>query len=104
MAALLSACSPAGPPALVEGSLLTVDGFLTRVAGIGGESTGWGLMLDTPLVVNGETINLLEINFDPERWPEFEEHDVRATGRLAFRSGVERGRWPVLQVETMEKR
>jgi hypothetical protein len=91
-------CAPA------DGSRLTVDGFVTRVAGIGGESTGWGLVLETPLVVEGETLNLIEINPDPERWPEFEEHNVRATGRLTFRTGVERGRWPVLQVETMEKR
>lgn len=103
-ALLLVACSPAQPPALAEGDPLTVDGFLTRVAGIGGESTGWGLVLDTPLVIAGETINLLEINPNPERWPQFEEHNVRASGRLAFRAGIERGRWPVLQVERMEKR
>lgn len=103
---LLASCSPAEPPAPVPArdSLLTVDGFLTRVAGIGGESTGWGLMLETPLVVEGETFNLLEINPTPERWHEFEEHNVRATGRLAFRTGVERSRWPVLEVEKMEKR
>jgi hypothetical protein len=104
LATALVSCSQAEPPEPREGSVLTVNGFLTRVAGIGGESTGWGLMLETPLVINGETINLLEINPDPDRWPEYEQHDVRATGRLTFRTGVERRRWAVLRVETIEKR
>jgi hypothetical protein len=102
---LLAACEGKGKkrvPQNGEGKL-TVQGVLTRIAAIGGETTGWAIRLDKPKVIQGSEIQLLEVNSRPERWQPYEGKRVEATGVIVFRQGVERGRWPVLEVEFLRE-
>jgi len=85
-----------------SGPSLTIRGLLTRSAGIGGETTGWIVVLDQPAEVEGRKLNLLEVEFDAARWPMKEDTQVEATGRIAFRTGVERGRHPVFRVDSFK--
>jgi len=96
---VLSACEDKRPAGKGSEQSLTVRGLLTRSAGIGGETTGWVVVLEQPVEIEGQKLNLLEVEFDAARWPVQEDTQVEATGRIAFRSGVERGRYPVLRVE-----
>ncbi len=82
---------------------IRVQGTLTRVAAIGGETTGWGIELDTPLEVGKQPVTLLEINHEPSRWTRFEDKHVEAVGILEMRKGLERSLWPVLNVESMKE-
>ncbi len=95
----LSACDDKRPAGQGSATSLIVRGLLTRSAGIGGETTGWVLVLDQPVEIEGQKLNLLEVEFDPARWPLQEDTQVEATGRLAFRTGLERGRYPVLLLD-----
>jgi len=96
---VLSACDDKRPAGQGSNRSLTVRGLLTRSAGIGGETTGWVVVLDQPVEVEGQKFNLLEVEFDCARWPMQEELHVEATGHIAFRAGVERGRYPILRVD-----
>lgn len=75
---------------------MTVTGTLVGTVAIGGETTGWGIELDSPLVIEGMELNLLEvapggsISF-------FENKKVEITGTLSKRYGIERkGYWVML--------
>jgi len=96
---VLSACDDKRSAGQGIGRSFNVRGLLTRSAGIGGETTGWVVVLDQPVEVGGQKVNLLEVEFDSARWPMQEDSHVEATGRINFRTGVERGRYPILRVE-----
>lgn len=74
-----------------------------RVAAIGGETTGWAIQLDAPRVIHGNEVRLLEVDSRPEQWQPYEGKRVEATGMIVFRQGIERGRWPVLEVESLRE-
>jgi len=103
LALFLSACDDKRPSA-GQGTTapLTIRGLLTRSVGIGGETTGWIVVLDQPAEVEGRKLNMLEVEFDSARWPIKEDTRVEATGRIAFRTGVERGRHPVFRVDSFK--
>jgi len=103
LALFLSACDDKRPSA-GQGTTapLTIRGLLTRSAGIGGETTGWIVVLDQSVEVEGQKLNILEVEFDSARWPMKEDTQVEATGRIAFRTGVERGRYSVLRVDSFK--
>jgi hypothetical protein len=82
---------------------VTVRGLLVRVVAIGGETTGWALQLEAPLKLEGQTVRELEVNSRPERWAGSEDKWVEARGRITWRRGVERGRWPVLEIESLRE-
>lgn len=82
---------------------VTVRGVLVRVVAIGGETTGWAIQLESPLELEGKTLLELEVNSQPERWANFEEKRVEAHGHITWRRGVERGRWPLLEIESLQE-
>jgi len=99
---VLSSCDEKRPTGQGSTASLTVRGLLTHSAGIGGETTGWIVVLDRPVEVEGQKLNMLEIEFDAARWPMQEDTPVEITGWIAFRTGVERGRYPILRVERIQ--
>ncbi len=80
-----------------------VTGKLERVVGIGGETTGWAIQLESPLRIEGKPVKSVEISGLTELMGKLENKRVEASGKLSYRSGVERGRWPVLEVSTIQE-
>ena len=83
--------------------LISVRGKLTSVMAIGGETTGWAIELQKPIEVEGKQLRQIEIDGDRQAWPSLEGKVVEARGKIAFREGVERGRYPILQVESIRE-
>ena len=103
---VLAACEPRDAPksgAKPGEEHVTVRGRLTRVAAIGAETTGWAIQLDAPLTVEGNELRRIEIYGDEKRWSHLAEKKVEATGKISFREGIERGRYPVLEVQTIQE-
>ncbi len=90
-------------PRTADGQRVTVRGVLVRVVAIGGETTGWAIQLESPLELEGQTLHELEVNSQPERWADFEQKRVEAHGHITWRRRVERGRWPVLEIESVRE-
>jgi hypothetical protein len=82
---------------------ITIAGMLVRVAGIGGETTGWAIQLDSEIEVRGERMKSIEVSGDSREFERLENKHVEATGRLALRHGVTRGAWPVVQVSSIRE-
>lgn len=82
---------------------ITVSGTLVRVAGIGGETTGWAIQLDSQIEVQGEQLNSIEVSGDRSEFAMLENKHVEATGKIAARHGVTRGEWPVLEVSSIRE-
>jgi len=83
--------------------ILTVRGILQKTIGVGSDTTGVGILLDGPIRIDDASVNLLEI---PASTPEVDKllsKYVEATGTIVYRTGVERGKWPVLQVNNMKE-
>lgn len=77
---------------------VTVTGTLTRTVAIGGETTGWGVKLDSPMQIEGRTFDLIEIDLDGKKINllPFEDMRVKVTGELVKRTGIERVYWVIV--------
>ncbi len=89
---------PAVTPPEVQ---LTVTGKLTRVAAIGGETTGWAVVLDKPRQIADKTVKRLELDPAGRKLDKFENKHLEITGTWQSRTGVERGRYRVLVVKNI---
>ncbi len=81
---------------------VTVTGTLVQVASIGGETTGWAIHLDTEMKINGTSTRSIEVAGPVKEFARLQDKHVKATGPIRMRHGVERGDWPVLQVDSIE--
>lgn len=86
-----------------EEKAVTVRGTLERVAGIGGETTGWAIRLNSDLEVGGKRLRSIEVSGDGMGLAKLENRHVEAVGRLTTRHGIERGDWPVLEVTSIKE-
>ena len=83
---------------------ITVTGKLTRVMGIGGETSGWELQLKREIVLEGKKkkMDSIEISGPAETLEKLKNQRVRARGTLTRHKGVERGEYPVLEVSSIQ--
>ena len=84
-------------------NVITVAGMLVRVAGIGGETTGWAIELDSEIEARGERVKSIEVSGNRREFARLENKHVKAMGRLAVRHGVTEGDWPVLEVRSIRE-
>ncbi len=84
-------------------SAITATGRLERVAGIGGETTGWAIELDSEMEVRGQRVMSIEVSGKTDEFAKFENKHIQAVGTLAVRHGVTRGDWPVLDVKSLRE-
>lgn len=82
---------------------ITVTGTLVRVSGIGGETTGWAINLDSEINIRGERVKMLEVSGNTRAFDKLENKRVEATGKLGERHGVMRGEWSVLEVSRIRE-
>ena len=81
---------------------ITVTGKLTRVMGIGGETSGWALQLKREIVLEGKKMDSIEISGPAETFEKLKNQRVRARGTLTRHKRVERGEYPVLEVSSIQ--
>jgi heat shock protein HslJ len=82
---------------------LTVSGKLQKSMGIGGESTGWTITLDSKIDVDGKPVDSIEVQGSKKTLESLADQPVEASGVIVHKTGVERGSWPVLQIKKIEK-
>src|SRR4029077_7872986 len=71
---------------------ITVTGRLTRAMGIGGESTGWMIQFEAETFIDGKPVHVVEVAYrNAKRLEGLDNKLVKASGKLAHRSGVETG-------------
>jgi hypothetical protein len=86
-----------------EPKTITITGTLERVAGVGGETTGWAVRLDSATEVLGKSLKSIEISGDHADFSKLDHKHVEATGKPGVRRGIERGEWPVLEVISIKE-
>lgn len=71
-------------------------GVVRRTASIGGEGTGWTLKMAQPLQLASNSVKSIDLEPGPNapRW--LDGRRVRVEGTIVWRSGIERGSYPVL--------
>ena len=79
-----------------EPKTVIVTGKLVKIVAIGGETTGWAVDLDSPIEVNGEKLNRIEIDPKEKKIDGFKDKRVEVTGTLEKRYGIERGEYWVI--------
>ena len=80
---------------------MTAAGRLVRSVGVGGESSGWAIRLDTKATIEGKPTKLIEVSGAREDLRKLENKHVTAVGSIIIRHGVERGEWPVLRISAI---
>jgi hypothetical protein len=94
-------CAP--PKAADQEKTITVTGKLLHVVGIGGETTGWAIRLDSEIEIKGKRIVSIEVHGEKRDLLKLENKHVEAMGTLSVRHGVERGEWAVLEVSSIRE-
>jgi hypothetical protein len=92
-----------GAQAARQRDTITITGTLVRVAGVGGETTGWAIQLDSEIEVHGERLNSIEVSGSARQFAMLENKHVQAIGKIALHHGVTRGEWPVLEVSSIRE-
>ncbi len=100
---LLLLISVAGRSAAQEQKTIRVSGKLEHVMGIGGETTGWLLHLESKLTVDGKQVDSIEVDGPADKLTSVANKRVKAKGHLSHRHGVERGDWPVLVISSIQE-
>jgi len=84
--------------------MLTVTGTLSRAMAIGAETTGWSIHFDHPTTVNGRELDAIEIDYaKPKKLEKLENKEVKATGKVSHREGIESGRHLILVVDSIRE-
>lgn len=82
----------------------TVTGKLIRVMAIGGESTGWAIQLDSVIDIDGKQVHSIEVNSSEiKKLKELENKQVKVTGEISRRHGVERGDRSILNISSISE-
>lgn len=83
---------------------ITVAGRLTRAMDIGGESTGWMIQFEAETVIDGKPVHVVEVAYrNAKRLEGLDNKLVKASGKLAHRSGVETGERTVLEITSIRE-
>ena len=84
--------------------MLTVTGTLSRAMAIGAETTGWSIHFDHPTTVNGKELDAIEIDYaKPKKLEKLENKEVKATGKVSHREGIESGQRLILVVDSIKE-
>lgn len=96
--ALFCACSQAQEQA----HKITVTGELGHVMGMGGETTGWAIQLDSATIFDGKQVHSVEVDAPQTATLEkFENKRVTATGTISHQQGVETGQRSILEISSI---
>lgn len=82
---------------------LQLSGTVRRVMAIGGETTGWALVLDFETAVGGRIFKEIELDPGDTNMKQYKDQQVLVTGPLKEKTGIERGKYMVLQVKSIKK-
>jgi len=85
-------------------AIQAVKGLLHHVDAIGSETTGWAIRLDNPLKLSEKMkVSEIEVAADRSLLAPLLDKQVQVRGRITWRQGVERGRYPVMILESIRK-
>lgn len=96
----VSAVTLAQKKALQPGEII-LTGKLTRVMGVGGETTGWQLELQSDVTLEGQTMRSIEVAGPAKRLARLADQEVKARGFVKHHHGVERKDWLVLELTSI---
>ena len=88
-------------PPLQPGEMLLI-GKLTQVMGIGGETTGWALELNSDVTIDGRTYRSIEVSGPQKKLARLVDQEVKARGFIKHRKSVERKDWVVFQISSIQ--
>jgi hypothetical protein len=100
LAISLSPLTSAQRKPLQPGEMILI-GKLTHVMGIGGETTGWALELQSDLTIGGQTFRSIEVSGPQKKLARLADQEVKARGFIKHRQGVERKNWIVLEITSI---
>jgi hypothetical protein len=82
----------------------SVTGKLVRVMAIGGESTGWAIELNPAITEGEKQVSSLQVRYRRAgKLEKLANKQVKATGKITNRQGVETGAQPVLEISSIKE-
>jgi hypothetical protein len=86
------------------GQKLTVTGKLVRVMAIGAESTGWAIQMNPAVRLGDKQVSSVQVRYrDASKLEKLENKQVKATGKLVQRQGVETGTQPLVDISSIKE-
>lgn len=101
---LILALVSVGADAQSSDQKLTVVGKLVRVMAIGAESTGWAIEMGSAITIDNKQVNSIQVRYhSASKLEKLTNKQVRASGKLVRRQGVETGEQPVLNISPIKE-
>lgn len=101
---LILALVSVGADAQSPDQKLTVVGKLVRVMAIGAESSGWAIEMGSAITIDNKQVNSIQVRYrSASRLEKLTNKQVRASGKLVRRQGVETGEQPVLNISSIKE-
>ena len=87
-----------------EPQKISAVGTLHRAMAIGGESTGWMVLVDSETSIDGKPISSIEVSDTrkPKQLEDFENKRVKIAGKVVYRHGVETGVQSYIEISTIK--
>jgi len=83
---------------------LAVTGKLVRQMAIGAESTGWAIEVDPAITIDDKQVHSLRVSYsNSSRLEKLENKQVKASGKLGHKQGVETGQQPILEISSIKE-
>jgi hypothetical protein len=83
---------------------LAVTGKLVRQMAIGAESTGWAIEFDPAITIEDKQVHSLQVSYsNSSKLEKLENKQVKASGKLGHKQGVETGQQPVLEISSIKE-
>jgi hypothetical protein len=83
---------------------LAVTGKLVRQMAIGAESTGWAIEFDPAITIEDQQVHSLQVSYsNSSKLEKLENKQVKASGKLGHKQGVETGQQPVLEISSIKE-
>jgi uncharacterized membrane protein YcgQ (UPF0703/DUF1980 family) len=83
---------------------LAVTGKLVRQMAIGAESTGWAIEFDPAITIEDKQVHSLQVSYsNSSKLEKLENKQVKASGKLGHKQGVETGQQPVLEIASIKE-
>ena len=83
---------------------LTVVGKLVRVMAIAAESTGWAIEMGSAITIDDKQVNAIQVRYhSASKLEKLTNKQVKASGKLVRRQGVETGEQPVLNLSSIKE-
>ena len=86
-----------------KAEVIELTGILVKVSAVGAETTGWELHLSSPVMIDGKSMQAVELEGDANKFQKLENLRIGVKGIVTHRQGTEMKDRIVIKVQKIKE-